>query len=84
MFAEKPIAVDPVGVRPLHGRGKLAGEKGLCVVAGTHRRHQDGYVQTIQRLHDGAIGDILSAQCYFNQANSGKSHAKRAGTTSNG
>lgn len=67
VFAEKPIAVDPVGVRRFMAAGKLAGEKGLCVVAGTHRRHQDGYVQTIRRLHDGAIGDILSAQCYFNQ-----------------
>ncbi|HOW73277.1 MAG TPA: Gfo/Idh/MocA family oxidoreductase [Phycisphaerae bacterium] len=67
IFTEKPIAVDPVGVRRFMAAGTLAGEKGLCVVAGTHRRHQDGYVQTIRRIHDGAIGDILSAQCYFNQ-----------------
>jgi predicted dehydrogenase len=36
------------------------------VVAGTQRRHQPAYVETMKRIHDGAIGDLVSAQCYWN------------------
>jgi predicted dehydrogenase len=45
----------------------MATAKKLGIVAGTQRRHQNGYVETMKRIHDGAIGDILSAQCYWNQ-----------------
>jgi myo-inositol 2-dehydrogenase/D-chiro-inositol 1-dehydrogenase len=41
-------------------------EKKLSVVAGTQRRHQKGYIETIKRLHDGAIGDIVAGQAYWN------------------
>ena len=43
-----------------------AQQKGLAIVAGTQRRHQPDYVETMKRIHDGAIGDIVSAQCYWN------------------
>lgn len=45
----------------------LAEQKRLGVVAGTQRRHDKGYIETIKRLQDGAIGKIVSAQCYWNQ-----------------
>jgi myo-inositol 2-dehydrogenase/D-chiro-inositol 1-dehydrogenase len=66
VFMEKPVAVDPPGVRKIMAAGKKAAEKGLSVVAGTQRRHQKGYIETIKRIHDGAIGKILSAQAYWN------------------
>lgn len=66
VFTEKPVAVDPVGIRRFMAAGKMAEEKGLSVVAGTQRRHQKGYIETIKRIQDGAIGDIVSAQCYWN------------------
>jgi len=44
-----------------------AKEKGLAIVAGTQRRHEPSYVETMKRIHDGAIGEIVSAQCYWNQ-----------------
>jgi len=66
VFTEKPVAVDPVGIRRFMAAGKLAGEKNLSVVAGTQRRHEKGYIETIKRIHDGAIGDIVAAQAYWN------------------
>jgi len=67
VFMEKPAAVDPVGIRELLVTGHMADQKRLSVVAGTQRRHQAGYVETIKRLHDGAIGRIRSMQLYWNQ-----------------
>ncbi|MFQ6133890.1 MAG: Gfo/Idh/MocA family protein [Armatimonadota bacterium] len=65
VFMEKPVAVCPAGVREVMAAGKVAEEKGLGVVAGTLYRHHTGYRETIKRLHEGAIGEILSAQAYY-------------------
>ncbi|MBA7655874.1 Inositol 2-dehydrogenase/D-chiro-inositol 3-dehydrogenase [subsurface metagenome] len=67
VFMEKPVAVDPIGVRSVIESGAVAGEKKLGIVAGTQRRHQKVYVETMKRILDGAIGQVVSAQCYWNQ-----------------
>jgi len=67
VFTEKPVAVDPVGVRSVIETAAMAERKGLAIVAGTQRRHDPKYLETIRRLHDGAIGDIISGQVYWNQ-----------------
>lgn len=67
VFMEKPVAVDAPGVRTVITAGEIAAQKKLGVVAGTQRRHQAPYVETMKRIHDGAIGEIISAQCYWNQ-----------------
>jgi myo-inositol 2-dehydrogenase / D-chiro-inositol 1-dehydrogenase len=67
VFMEKPVAVDPTGVRSVIASSDLAAQKKLAIVAGTQRRHQASYVETIKRIHDGAAGDIVAAQCYWNQ-----------------
>ena len=67
IFAEKCIAVDPVGVRSVMASGRMAESAGLNVVVGTQRRHQHDYVQTFEMVKNGAIGDIVSANCYWNQ-----------------
>jgi len=67
VFMEKPVAVCPAGVRMILESSLLASQKRLGVVAGTQRRHQAGYVETIKRIHDGALGKIVAAQCYWNQ-----------------
>ena len=54
------------GVRMVMDAGQLAKQKGLGIAAGTQRRHQKSYLETIKRIHDGAIGDILCAKCYWN------------------
>ncbi len=66
VFMEKPVAVDGPGVRSILETGELATRKKLGVVTGTIKRHQAPYVATIKRIHDGAVGEILSAQCYYN------------------
>jgi len=67
VFMEKPVAVDAPGVRSVIQSADLAAQKGLGIVAGTQRRHHAGYVETMKRIHDGAIGEIVAAQCYWNQ-----------------
>jgi predicted dehydrogenase len=66
VFMEKPVAVDPVGVRSVIASSDLAKQKGLAIVAGTQRRHQTRYLEMMKRVHDGQIGEITAAQCYWN------------------
>ncbi|WP_146404072.1 Gfo/Idh/MocA family protein [Planctomycetes bacterium CA13] len=66
VFMEKPAAVDAPGVRMVMAAGELAKEKGLGIAAGTQRRHDRSYRETINRIHEGAIGDIVYAKCYWN------------------
>jgi predicted dehydrogenase len=67
VFMEKPVAVDGTGVRTVIAASELAAQKRLGIVAGTQRRHQNCYRETIKRIEDGAIGQIVAAQCYWNQ-----------------
>jgi len=67
IFIEKPVAVDPVGIRSVIATSELAKQKNLAVVAGTQRRHQRRYLEMMKRIQDGQIGDIVAAQCYWNQ-----------------
>ncbi len=66
VFMEKPAAVDVPGIKTVMEAGRLAKEKGLSIAAGTQRRHMTSYRETIQRIQDGAIGDITYAKCYWN------------------
>lgn len=75
IFTEKPVAVDPVGVRSVIASAELARAKGLALVAGTQRRHDPAYQATVQRIHDGQIGTVLSGQVFWNQG--GLWHAAR-------
>jgi len=67
VFMEKPVAVDPIGIRSVIESAKLATEKNLAIVAGTQRRHQNHYLEIMQRIHDGEIGELVGGQCYWNQ-----------------
>ncbi len=67
VFMEKPVAVDGPGVRNVIAAGELADKKNLKVAAGTQRRHQASYIETIKRIHDGEIGDIVALRGYWNQ-----------------
>ena len=66
VFAEKPVAVDAAGVRSCIETAEMAKEKNLSIVAGTCFRHHLGHIETIKRIHDGAIGEIVAAQGYYN------------------
>jgi predicted dehydrogenase len=65
-FIEKPVAVDAPGVRMVIEAGEMAKQKNLGIAAGTQRRHQFSYNETIKRLHDGVIGELLYGCVYWN------------------
>jgi myo-inositol 2-dehydrogenase/D-chiro-inositol 1-dehydrogenase len=62
VFAEKPVGVDATGVRSVLASCELAKKKDLCVVSGLCWRYDTVIRETIKRVHDGAIGDIVAVQ----------------------
>ncbi len=66
IFCEKPVAVDATGARKCFALVDESKKRNLAIVAGTQRRHQKGYIETIGKLHDQAIGDIVAARCAWN------------------
>jgi predicted dehydrogenase len=66
IFTEKPVGVDGPGIRKVLAAYEQSKQKKLAIVAGTQRRHQKGYLETLKRVHDGAIGDIVSVRAYWN------------------
>lgn len=69
LFTEKPVAVDPVGIRKVLAAYEEAKSKNLGILTGTQRRHQLPYLESMKRIKDGVIGDITSACVYWNQNN---------------
>lgn len=67
VFTEKPVGVDGPGIRTVLAAYDEANRRRLSVVAGTQRRYQTGYRESMQRIHGGDIGTITSATCYWNQ-----------------
>jgi predicted dehydrogenase len=67
LFTEKPVAVDGTGIRIVLAAAEEAKAKKLGVVAGTQRRHEAGYIESMKRIHEGAIGDVVGGQVYWNQ-----------------
>ena len=65
-FVEKPVATDAPGVRAVHAACQRAKEKRLSVVTGLCYRYEDKKRQTIQRLHDGAVGDVVALHTTYN------------------
>ena len=66
VFAEKPVAVDPAGVRKFIETGKIADQKKLSVVGGFVFRRDKCHMEVIQKIHDGAIGEVLGGNSYYN------------------
>ena len=66
VFMEKPVAVDAPGIRQVLASAEIAKQKKLNVVVGLQRHYQDNYREVIKRIHDGAIGDVVGGQVYWN------------------
>lgn len=66
VFMEKPVAVDAPGVRKVLAAAELAKKKKLNVVVGLQRRYQANYRETLKRIQDGEIGEVMSGQVYWN------------------
>jgi predicted dehydrogenase len=68
IFAEKPVATDPEGVRLVRKGTQIAKEKGKIVLVGHHLRFEPKHIEPIQMLHDGLLGDLLYIRIFFNDA----------------
>lgn len=66
VFMEKPVATDAPGVRRVLAANAEAKKKNLAVAVGLQRHHEKAYIETIKRLQDGAIGDIILTRAYWN------------------
>ena len=66
IFAEKPVCVDPVGARSVMATALKAKGMDLSIATGTQRRHQRDYVASWQQVAQGAIGEITSANAWWN------------------
>ena len=62
VFVEKPHAIDPAGIQMVRAACELAKQKGLSVLSGLQSRFSPVYRETVARVHDGAIGDIVAIQ----------------------
>ncbi len=67
IFCEKPVATDAPGIRKVLDAAEEAKKSNLAIVAGTQRRHQASYIETMKRVHDGAIGDLVGGRFHWNQ-----------------
>ena len=68
VFVEKPHGIDPAGVKLLQRAAELAKQQRLCLISGLHSRYHAGYAETVQRIYDGAIGDVISIEENFLRA----------------
>jgi hypothetical protein len=66
VFMEKPVATDAPGIRRVLAAVEESKKKGLMVGVGLQRRHEPRYIETIKRIQDGAIGDIILSRVYWN------------------
>jgi predicted dehydrogenase len=62
VFCEKPVAVDGPGVRSVLETTELARAKNLNIVSGLCWRYDYGVRETMKRIQDGAIGDLIAVQ----------------------
>ena len=65
VFAEKPCAVDGTGVRSVLATCQEARQKRLAVVSGLCWRYDTAKRETMHRIHDGAVGEIVSMQANY-------------------
>ncbi|MCL2304311.1 MAG: Gfo/Idh/MocA family oxidoreductase, partial [Planctomycetaceae bacterium] len=64
VFAEKPVAVDIPSLKWLQESNKIAAEKNLKVGIGLNNRHYFRTAETVEAIHDGNLGDIMSMWVY--------------------
>ncbi len=65
VFCEKPFGVDAVGVRRFMAAAKKSEELKLTVMSGAQRRNDSNYVTTVDKIRNGAIGDVLATYAYW-------------------
>jgi myo-inositol 2-dehydrogenase/D-chiro-inositol 1-dehydrogenase len=65
VFMEKPLASDAPGIRQVLATGELAKKKNLKVQVGLQNRYDPAFIEMVDRIHSGVIGDIVSSTDYY-------------------
>jgi len=65
VFLEKPHAIDPAGIKVVSAACELAKQKNLGVMSGLQSRYDPAIRETIKRVRDGQIGEIVSIEENF-------------------
>ncbi|MBX2896711.1 MAG: Gfo/Idh/MocA family oxidoreductase [Cyclobacteriaceae bacterium] len=76
VFMEKPVATDPAGIKRVLDAAIIARQKKLNVVVGLQRHYQNSYRELYKKFKDGVIGDIVSAQAWWNNEGVWVNHRK--------
>lgn len=63
-FIEKSFAVDAPGIRRVLKAGQEASRRNLKVATGLMSRHSPPLEEAIRRIHEGAIGDVITCWAY--------------------
>lgn len=66
IFMEKPVATDPAGIKRVLDAAVIARQKKLNVVVGLQRHYQNSYRELFKKYKEGLIGEITSAQAWWN------------------
>ncbi len=64
VFMEKSFAVDAPGIRRVQKAGEEATKKNLKVAGGLMSRHYPPLEEAVKKIHDGAIGEVITAWAY--------------------
>jgi len=64
VFMEKSFAVDPPGIRRVLETGRAATAKNLKVAGGLMSRHYLPLEQAVEQIHNGLIGEVITAWAY--------------------
>jgi predicted dehydrogenase len=64
VFMEKSFGVDAPGVRRILKAGEEASKKNLKVAGGLMSRHSKPLEEAVMKIHQGAIGDVVTAYAY--------------------
>ena len=64
VFMEKSFAVDGPGIRRVLRVGEQAKEKNLKVAGGLMSRHYKPLEEAVAQIHDGLIGEVITAWAY--------------------
>ena len=65
VFCEKPFGVDATGIRRFMAAAKKSEAKKLSVMSGAQRRNDAFYVETVDALKNGKLGEITALYAYW-------------------
>jgi predicted dehydrogenase len=65
VFCEKPFGTDCMGVQRSMRAAKLSEQKKLTIVSGAQRRSDPFYIEWVDKIRNGALGDVTALYAYW-------------------